>query len=290
MNHTASSSRTPQGAAFHALRLALALAAWDGHREIEDAGAPGQSGTHASHTDRGPAYRDSGGGDSSFHERDASEPIPVECAVGECNLRDSSGCLPSDNCQLLTESDDDAGAPEPLCLRAGAGIDGDPFSSGADCARGFDCTALSGVGVCRRYCCNLNATHECPAEQVCKISLLSPAGDATGVGLCDACDACDPVVQTGCEGAAVCQVLPAESQGACMLCVPRRAGLSEGSACTFADDCQPGAGCFNIRGNQSTCLRLCDSHKPSTLCSAGSSCVELGLAGAPTLGVCVGER
>jgi hypothetical protein len=274
--------------------LCVALAAFasacDSQREAPDAHVASHAGRAApppeqpERSDAAPVSRDAGMPDASTLP-DAGPGAASACAAGACNLRDAEGCGVTETCQLVGGGDD-GGAPEPQCVPRGAGAEGDSCDASEDCDRGLDCTSYGDAGVCRRYCCELHASSECPPAQACKLALLDANDDPTGVALCDACDDCDPIHQTGCGGEQGCYVLPDSSGAACTLCLPSPGSGGPGADCDFADDCAPGGGCFRVNGGARGCAELCDTDEQSA-CGEAMQCVGLTLSDRPTLGLCV---
>ena len=178
----------------------------------------------------------------------------------------------------------DDGAAEAQCTTTASGKDGDACETALDCGPGLDCTSLDGPGTCRRYCCDLNATAGCPAEQYCRIALVAEGMQTDHVALCDRCDACDPTDPRTCAAGLGCFPLPSPSP--CMACLTAGAKTA-GVTCAAAMDCAPGTACLraDVDGEQ-RCREICNLAS-TTPCGSGR-CVATDGAGLPELlGVCL---
>lgn len=203
---------------------------------------------------------------------DTGTPPTGMCPVGDCDLLTNAGCEAGSACYFASPM---MGAPAaPTCAMAGTGGDGADCTGIQDCQEGFVCD--NGAGVCRHYCCGGSDTG-CPTGQSCLVSIVDDMMMPTGVGICRISDTCDLLAQTGCPDGQACY--PGGGDGT-VLCVDAGAAAS-GAACSFANDCVPGAVCLAT----DVCASLCNI-TDMTGCADGETCN--GLTGAPEgVGVCV---
>lgn len=214
-------------------------------------------------------------GDSSTPDSttpDTGVPPTGMCPAGDCDLLTNAGCEAGNACYFAAPAMGEAAVP--TCAPAGTGGDGDACTMIQDCQEGFVCD--NGAGVCRHYCCD-GADTGCPTGQSCLVSIVDDMMMPTGVGICRIPDTCDLLAQTGCTDGQGCY--PGGGDGT-VLCVGAGTAAS-GEACSFANDCVPGAVCLATN----TCATLCNT-TDMTGCADGDTCN--GLTGAPEgVGVCV---
>jgi hypothetical protein len=211
------------------------------------------------------------GGGSDGGAEDGAVSI---CPPGPCDLVAQDCADEAHGCYFAETTGGDG--PEPLCIGAGEGEEGDPCMLANDCVAGLLCIGPTGdMGTCRGACC-LGADDGCASGLECLIPISAPGASDTGVGACAVPDECDLVLQD-CEGAAACY--PSVKEGVSVCVAGGEHG--EGDPCEFANDCTGGFACTD-----GECTRLCDrSEGAEDGCEDGQTCVEL--IGFPsTVGVC----
>ena len=211
--------------------------------------------------------------------------VPGSCPMGDCDLIDQTGCTDGQSCYFLQESE--GTSPRPLCDMSGTGGDGASCETYRDCAEGFFCArpCEGEMGSCRPYCCDGAG---CPMGQLCAVALVDPVTERpSGVGYCEIPAACDPLTQTGC--AHTCQGCYVSGEDGSLSCIPSLNNLAEGVACSSANDCLPGLGCFSSDGTNFVCHKFCDTAAAvaESGCAEGQDCSSAAVSGQPDLGICV---
>jgi len=204
-------------------------------------------------------------------------PTGNMCPPGACDLATGSGCAAGEACYFLSPSEGEPSVP--VCLPAGAGMDGATCANYEECASGYFCAASGGSGVCRKLCCAENDA-QCPSGQTCQVQITNADGMPTGVGLCRGSDSCDVLMQTGCADGEGCY--PTGSGTTCAAPTPDAGG--QGDACMNANGCQPGFICAGAEGGANSCNQACRLPMGEPACGDGLVCNML--TGITEFGVC----
>lgn len=192
---------------------------------------------------------------------------PTVCGAAQlaCDPTTPTGdpCSAEKPCYLNSDETTDCKVPK------GAGVQGDPCAdSYADCAAGFACVGTKDGKVCGQLCAKDACSQTCgegmSANQLSsKYSVCTPGEEQPPA------TPCTPLAQD-CAGAA--QGCYATQEG--FVCLPK-GNAAAGEECASANDCAPGAICFN----NGRCVLMCDLNDPTNgLCETGveAKCVQLG--------------
>ncbi len=180
-------------------------------------------------------------------------------------------CTTGNQCGIVFQNPNYSPQCRPSSAFAG-GVNYGACGTGGSCPYGSFCDASYG---CMPYCDAVNTVpqYSCPGNGICLFSVTTTNNRT--VGLCKGIDSCD-VVSNNCSGK-TCILLVDGT-----VCVAQTGGLSEGAACTYADDCGAGLICVG------TCMRACYLSSGSP-CSWDEDCYQLNDADGnpiPTYGVC----
>lgn len=172
------------------------------------------------------------------------------------------------------------------CDEAGAGVDGESCSSGADCAPGNGCVNENGSAFCRPYCCSSDSA--CSSGSYCGKRELAGIVDTSAtynVMVCLPAVSCSfdelypcPADQTcSCPTGTTCGVVRADGMTACVI---PGTGL-EGDACP----CAAGHVCSDATGACMKTCKLTNSIESAEACADG---VCQGTTSLPEgVGICV---
>lgn len=223
----------------------------DGGRTETDAGpismtdgGPGTDGGGAP-VDGGGAAVDGGGG--------TIDPSTM-CPAGACDLLNGTGCAEGEGCYFGAMS---GGTPAPICVPAGAGVDGAACTNINDCAPGLTCAD----GACRHVCCGTNDSN-CPAATGCT-PLRIDGSEVMNFGACLPNMECDLFDQSGCEEGEGCYPVP----GGAGCLTPADPPVAVGGACEAGNECAPGAVCVG-----GTCATICNREADPSTCPEMAMC------------------
>ena len=82
--------------------------------------------------------------------------LPLSCGLAS-DAGDADHAVDDEQplaCHVQSTADGGDAGVEPVCVAAGAGLDGNACLHGTDCAAGFECVQ----NVCRHYCCSGNGS------------------------------------------------------------------------------------------------------------------------------------
>lgn len=198
----------------------------------------------------------------------------TDCFPGACDLV-AQNCDAGMKCSHIP---DDGGSSVRACVTEGDAVEGEPCTRGPvtdSCARGLICLPkLQDDGglttACARYC---GGSDDCAPEDACFLA-VEPEGSMERPLVCDR--PCDLFVQD-CPNGRACYPGPVAPG-----CYPA-GSLAQGTACTYSDECSPGAACVN-----QACTPLCVLPSGPPTCAAGT-CTFLDVPRAADAGACLEE-
>jgi hypothetical protein len=205
--------------------------------------------------------------------------LPVSCGLatdgGDADLAIDDGQPLA--CHVQSVSDGGDAGVEPVCVPAGAGIDGNACLHGTDCAAGFECVQ----NVCRHYCCSGNGA--CSLADFCDIE---PTTDAPGtlVPVCVPLVPCQLLALDGSPGGCAagdsCEIVRDDGTTSC-----ETVGSAEQGASCNSQHCAAGLVCLGPAGSRN-CYTLCYTATMAE-CNASQQCAGgLPLFPDPAVGWC----
>ncbi len=190
-----------------------------------------------------------GCGGSSDDSGDDDVPVFVDASpddtpdsgtpVGDCNAVSQTGCQPGEKCGFILD-DPMSGLGHTGCAADGTAALGEACTNPAAAGQSDTCAAGGSCyqGTCHGICTTVNDT--CAGGTSCV------AFNDIDFDMC--LPNCDPIAQD-CPGDDACYLLPSGS-----VCAGVFMDSQPGEACTAANGCTAGAGCF---GDPGMCLRYC---------------------------------
>jgi hypothetical protein len=175
------------------------------------------------------------------------------------------------SCRLVSN---DGGPVAAVCGMGGGGANGDPCMTATDCGAELGCigTSVSGVGICRPYCCA--SLESCPTDTYCVKTPMAEA-PANEIPVCVPAMPCALLddAQT-CPPNTTCTIVRESGTTSC---------VTPGTG-TYGEPCPCAAG-YTCSWADGTCLKLC--HTGSAECGTNGYC-QGGLDPYPQgIGYCV---
>lgn len=201
--------------------------------------------------------------------------IAAACRAGACDLV-KQDCPAGEKCTYVI----DAGTFLRGCAAEGTGEEGQACTgtpSSNTCKKGLICVSgeLGDGGassVCNRFC---NSSAECTAPRHCFLLVEISGSEERPLVCAEPPPACDPLAQDCVKSTDGC--FPSSIGPTCF----PAGNVSDGSPCTFANDCQKGSICVD---NSRTCRAICRFPSGNPSCASGT-CTRL--AGSTDAGVCL---
>ncbi len=195
-------------------------------------------------------------------------PDKAGCALpedaGVSSTADAGDAGPGSACRVMLG---DASTAAPVCGVAGQNQDGEPCTTGDDCAAGFEC--VGSPGRCRHYCCDSSACATLDNGNTLKKHFCDVASEAehtnVKVPVCQVVQPCT-LLAGGCDQGFTCALVDInDGTTSCVPLGPAKAGQECG-----AEHCGRDLSCIG-EGQAATCQQLCDNYHP---CPGDQQCMS----------------
>ena len=207
---------------------------------------------------------------------DASPGTP-DASPTACTLVPNSGCGAGQCCDLTS-----AGDGTVACRDTGSGTSSSTCTYMTDCAAGYICLGDGTNASCLKYC---TSDGQCTAPGGLCVDTITDSAGTPLPGPITVCSTnCNPISAVGCPPGWACNIFTEPSPGTRYVTECYAAGSgTQGSSCTYANDCAAGYMCLS----DGLCYQTCNT--ATGVCSGGLSCYGLSsplTLGGITYGVC----